>query len=147
MVRIKTLKKISDKYVKNAGVAGAEWKDETKVNADHWLEKASSDISENNWGAATAAAAERGARRNRIKQKGTEKFIRNVEGKGQGNYTRGVKDAGKDQQEGFAPYHDVLERLTLSERAPTGSPSNIDIVREVSEALRAKKEALQAAGA
>jgi len=147
MVRIKPLDKISSKYVKRAAVAGPDWKDETLANAEHWIDKATTDISEDNYAAGTAAASERKARQNVLKRKGTEKYKRNVEKKGQTNYTTGVKVAEKDHKDGFSPFYDTLSALKVSERGPAGAPGNYDIVREVGEALREKKEALQAAGA
>ena len=70
-----------------------------------------------------------------VRDAGTTKWRRKAESVGADRFGPGVTAAKDDMKTGFAPYHAVLERITLSKRGPRGDPANITRVSEVATAL------------
>lgn len=68
-----------------------------------------------------------------------EKWKRKALAVGTQRFGPGVRAAEADQAAGFAPYREVIAGLTLSPRGPRGAPGNYERVREVGEALHAKR--------
>lgn len=69
----------------------------------------------------------------------TEKWKDKAIKKGGARYGPGVTEGVPDYQAGFAPYQSVIAGTTLPPRYPKGDPRNIERVRVMAAALRAKK--------
>lgn len=54
---------------------------------------------------------------------------------GSSRFTQGASQAGDTWQQGFSPFADTLENLSLQPRGPRGSSANFERSREVGEAL------------
>jgi hypothetical protein len=81
-----------------------------------------------------------------LQEKGVDKagpsaYDTGVKEKGVQRWPQGVSVGGPNYQKGFAPYHGVLSGLTLLPRGPKGDPKNLERVRAIMTALRAKKVA------
>jgi len=82
-----------------------------------------------------------------VRKTGTEGWQRKALNVGVRRWPEGVRAAADDYASGFAPFRDVLERLTLPERRAKGDPANIERVRTIANALHKKKlELLGGAG-
>ena len=70
---------------------------------------------------------------------GKAKWKRKAEEVGTSRFASGVAAAAQDYEQGFAPYQQTLQSLTLPPRGPAGDPKNIERVRVVADALRRRK--------
>lgn len=98
-----------------------------------------SKAAEGNWRDAVTAAAGRGAYGKGVSEAGTDKWKNKAALKGPGRFAEGVQLGEADYEKGFAPFRDIIERTTLPPRRPTGDPTNIERVRAIDTALRARK--------
>lgn len=85
------------------------------------------------------AALERGAFAKGVTKAGTGKWQRKAVEVGTHRWGPGVRAATADFSKGFAPYRDVIERVTLPTRYPKGDPRNIERVAAIAAALHAAK--------
>lgn len=69
-----------------------------------------------------------------------------TQAKGKTRWPEGVRLGLSRYAERFAPYREVISRLTLPERGPTGSAGNIERVRAIAQALHEAKIARLRAG-
>lgn len=74
-----------------------------------------------------------------VAKAGSGKWLRKAEDLGTQRFGPGVQAAVEDYRTGFEPYKAVIEGLTLPPRYATGDPRNLERVRVIAEALRAKK--------
>jgi hypothetical protein len=74
-----------------------------------------------------------------VQAAGEERWRSKAAGKGATRYGPGVSDAEADYQRGVQPYLDTIANLALPPRGPRGDIKNLDRVRAVVQALRAKK--------
>jgi len=74
-----------------------------------------------------------------VKKVGTEKWRRRAEAVGVRRWPEGVRIAAPDYEQGFAPFRDVIERITLPPRFPKGDPRNLERVAAIAKALQEKK--------
>lgn len=79
-----------------------------------------------------------------VQQAGDQTWQQKTVAKGQSRFAEGVSQAQPDYQQGVAPYLQVIESVQLPPRGPKGDPRNIERVRVLAQALRARK--LAAAG-
>ena len=91
------------------------------------------------WKGAITEAAAKDLYAKGIAAAGTERWKEKSLTKGPGRFSEGVMVAGPDFEKGFAPYADVIRATTLPPRFPKGAPRNIERVRVMATALRAKK--------
>lgn len=82
-----------------------------------------------------------------VKRAGPDKYVTRAGTLGPGRFSQGVQAAGPDYQANVEPFFQTLQGLTLTARAPRGSASNLDRVRQVATALNTKRLQLRAAGA
>lgn len=59
--------------------------------------------------------------------------------KGPSRFSEGVNLATDKYEKGFAPYRDVIDKLSLPPRGPKGDPTNIQRVAAVAKALHDEK--------
>ena len=74
-----------------------------------------------------------------VKKAGTAKWQRKAIAVGPSRFGEGVRAAGPDYQSGFAPYHDVISKITLPERKKRGDPGNLERVKKITQALYKKR--------
>ncbi|RLG91230.1 hypothetical protein DRO34_04370 [Candidatus Bathyarchaeota archaeon] len=74
-----------------------------------------------------------------VREAGTAKWQAKATTLGVSRWGPGVAAAKDDYARGFAPYRDIIERITLPPRKPKGDPSNIDRVRIIAMALHEAK--------
>lgn len=75
-----------------------------------------------------------------VKKAGTAKWKEGVRMHGESRYAAGVAVAGPAYEAGFAPYHRVIESLTLPPRYARRDPRNIARVAAIATALGKAKE-------
>lgn len=138
MAAIKPIDQASDKWVRRASVAGADYQQGVQNPRKPWAESAAN--AEGNYKAGVTAAANAGRYGAGVKNAGDEKWRQNALKKGPGRFAEGVA-IGKDEwNRGFAPYHSAISSVTLPARGPKGSPQNIQRVAAIATALRTLKE-------
>ena len=138
MAAIKPIDQASDKWVRRASVAGADYQNGVQSPRKSWAEASSS--AEGNYKAGVTAAANAGRYGTGVKAAGDEKWRSNALKKGPGRFAEGVA-IGKDEwSKGFAPYHSAISSIALPARGPKGSPQNIQRVSAIATTLRALKE-------
>lgn len=100
--------------------------------------KATADA-EDNWkkGIQDAITAKRFAKG--VNKAGSEKQKRRAVEVGATRFSQGVNLGKAAYEAGVAPYYTVIENTSLPPRYPKGDPRNIDRVKKITEALRAKK--------
>jgi len=134
--------------IKSATAIAKKWADVTPARARQWEDEIKATPTEDYAGAAIAAepvyeagvqeAITRGAYGKGIAAK-ADKWKRKALAVGTARFGPGVRAAESDQATGFAPYRETIAGLTLSPRGPRGAPGNYERVREVGEALHAKR--------
>jgi hypothetical protein len=108
------------------------------------------------WAGATAAAVNNfvaGISNGNIGQKfgagvraaGNDKFQRGVKDKGVNRFASGVTAGKNDFASGMAPVLQTIGSTQLSDRQPRGSQANYERVRQIGDALHAKRLAQQGA--
>lgn len=138
-IKIKSAADIARKWAQVTPARAKVWEDEVKATSDgDWADPALAAAP--TWEAGVMEAAGRDGYAKGIEAKRT-KWKRKALALGPSRYGPGVRAAEADQATGFAPYREVISGLTLSPRGPRGSPGNYDRVREVGEALNAKRVA------
>ena len=116
----------SNEYSTNAQAASGDWEKNTVAAAD-------------NYHAAVSNANTKERFRRGVQKAGAGKYASKIAAVGANRFTEGVQGAQADWQAGFEPYAQVLQGLTLSARRPRGDAGNISRVREVAQALHAKR--------
>ena len=74
-----------------------------------------------------------------VSKAGTEKWKSGATTKGVQRFGPGVAMAQGAYEEGFAPYREVIEKLSLPKRYAKGDPRNFERVKAVGQALHNKK--------
>jgi len=134
--------------IKSASAIARKWADVTPARARQWEDEIKATTTEEYAAPAVAAApiweqgvmeaAARGGYARGVAEK-AEKWKRKSLAVGTARFGPGVRAAEADHATGYAPYREVISGLTLAPRGPRGSPSNYERVREVGEALHAKR--------
>jgi len=134
--------------IKSATAIAKKWADVTPARATQWeaeIKATSTDeyaapaiASAPIWEQAVMEAAARDGYAKGVAEK-ADKWKRKALAVGTQRFGPGVRAAESDQAAGFAPYREVIAGLTLSPRGPRGAPGNFERVREVGEALHAKR--------
>jgi len=91
------------------------------------------------WADGVTAAASEGRYGKGVKEAGTDKWRRKAKELGVNRWPAGVSAARDDYEKGFAPFRDVIERVSLPPRRPKGDPANIERVRLLAMALHEAK--------
>jgi len=103
-----------------------DWQNATAAAEEAWAEGVTQAASEGRFARGVAAA-------------GTEKWKRKAKELGVNRWPAGVSAAKNDYEKGFAPYAEIISRITLPPRRPKGDPANIDRVRIIAQALHEAK--------
>ena len=140
MAAIKPLSDSADKFVRRAAVATEDYRDGVLNPRRSWQDATAA--AEQSYKAGVIAAANAGRFGSGVRRAGDEKWQRGATTKGPGRFAEGVAVARDDWSDGFAPYHEAIERLTLPPRGPRGSEANYQRVRAIGAAERAVYERL-----
>lgn len=134
--------------IKRAGDIAAKWARVTPQRVEDYrtgVENPRADwaqstaAAEGAWRDAVTAAAGRQAFSAGVRTAGTPKWQTKTLDKGPTRFAEGVSLGAPDYERGFAPFRDTIERTTLPARGPKGDPRNIERVRVIAAALRARK--------
>lgn len=134
--------------IASAGAIAKKWADVTPARSRQWEEAIKATGTEEYAQAAIAAAPaweagvmEAAARDGYAKgvEQNQERWKRKALAVGTARFGPGVRAAEGDQAAGFAPYREVIAAITLPPRGPRGAPGNYERVREIGEALHAKR--------
>jgi hypothetical protein len=136
-IEMKDTATIAAKYSQRAQGAGGEYKTGVAGKGAKW--QAGAAAAADTYGQAVTAAVGRGAFAKGVSRAGGSKYETKASGIGATRYPQGVAGAQADYAAGFEPYAGVLKGISLQPRAPKGSPQNLERVRQVTDALHAKK--------
>lgn len=134
--------------IRSASAIAKKWAEVTPARARQWEESIKATSTDEYSAPAVAAApiweqgvveaAARGAYAAGVEAK-AERWKRKALAVGAARFGPGVRAAEADHAVGFAPYREVISGLTLTPRGPRGAPGNYERVREIGEALNAKR--------
>jgi len=79
-----------------------------------------------------------------VQKAGAEKFRRKVDAVAETRFSEGVGAGQADWEAGFGPMADTIRAVTLGARRPRGDASNYARVKQIGDALHAKRLALLA---
>ena len=142
MPPVKPLDKISKKWVRVSSQSGESYKEGIESTQKDWADATAG--AESNYEAGVTAAISQKRFSAGVRRAGTAKWKANALAKGPTRFGEGVRLAENAYATGFAPYREVILNTTLPDRLPKGDPGNIDRVRVMAAALRAKKVELSA---
>jgi len=103
-----------------------DWAQSAAGSEEAWASGVQQAISDKRYGRGVAAA-------------GTAKWQRKTLEVGVPRWPQGVSAAKDDFEAGFAPYVELLSRISLPPRGPKGDPQNIERVRVIATALHELK--------
>ena len=143
MPPVKSLSRISAKWIRVSSTAGKEYQEGIENPRADWAERT----------AAAEPAYEQGVQQaiqnksfsKGVLRAGTAKWQKAAREKGPIRWQQGIAGAAAAYESGFAPYRKVIEALTLPPRGPKGSPENILRAAAIAKALHDEKLRLAAA--
>lgn len=137
MAEIKSLSSIREKWTRVTPMRSEDYRLGILSPRRDWAD--ATEAQKDTWKMAIIDAANKDLFAKGIRKAGTEKWRDKALSVGPGRFSEGVMVAGPDYEAGFAPYREVIERLTLPPRFPKGDPRNIMRVSAIAEALRERK--------
>ena len=137
MADIKSLDKIARKWTEVTPQRADEYEEGIKNPRRSW-QQSTEDAAE-----AYASGVQEAISDNRfekgVSEAGDAKWREGALKKGVRRWPEGVRLGGDAYRTGFAPYHSVIQGVTLPPRGPKGDPRNYDRVRAIGEALHEEK--------
>jgi len=137
MPAIRSAAEIAEKWARVTPGRSADYAAGIENPKKDW--EAASSAAADAWADGVSQAASEGRYERGVKAAGTEKWKRKAKELGVNRWPAGVSAAKNDYEKGFAPYRDIIERITLPPRRPKGDPANIDRVRIIAQALHEAK--------
>jgi hypothetical protein len=137
MATIKALSDISEKWSSVTPGRSAYFEDGVRNPRKDWAQAAAA--SESAYSDGVSAAVARKGYSTGVRKAGTDKWSEKTLSKGVERWPSGVRAAGTDYEDGFSPFHRVIESTTLPPRRATGDPSNIERVTAIATALHQAK--------
>ena len=134
---LKPMEQIADKWARRAQAAAPEYTAGVASPRTDWAQATVAAADAQAAGVQEAIAAGRFARE--VRKAGTAKQQAAAMGKGAQRYSPGVSGAKADYNAGFAPYAQLLSSISLPTKGAAGAAGNLERVRAVADALRAKK--------
>jgi len=138
MADIKPLGQIADKWSRVTPQRTQDYEQGVQAPRRDWAQSTAQ--AEDRYKEGVQKAITRSAFSKGVNAAGTSKWQEKTLAKGPNRFAEGVAASGSDYQEGFAPYHQVIQSTTLPPRFPTGDDRNIQRTIKLNKALRAKKE-------
>jgi len=136
-IQVKDTAAIARKYATRAQAAGADYGEGVKTTPKDWA--GNTQAAAASYAEGVQAAIARGGFQKGVSAAGTEKWRSKAATMGVARYPQGVAGAEPAYATGFGPYADALRAVSLPPRAAKGSPTNIERVRAVADALHRKK--------
>lgn len=137
MAEIRPIAKIREKWVRVTPLRAEDYKMGVLDPRRDWEKQ--SVAQKETWKTAITDAAAKDLYAKGVTRVGIAKWKDRAATKGPGRFSEGVTVAGPDFEKGFAPYADEIAKTALPVRYPKGDPRNIERVRVIAAALRAKK--------
>jgi hypothetical protein len=137
MANIRNISKVGAKWKGNTSRAGDNYASGVNDPKKDWGKETAA--SEKNYEAGVQAGISRKAFGKGVVKAGTESWKKGAIEKGVTRFPEGVQKSGDNYEQGFAPYHAVIEALSLPPRGPKGSDANFERVKAVGKALHQKK--------
>lgn len=138
-MKIKSADSITRKWTEVTPGRAAYYEEGTSGKGGAWESGAKG--AEGNWKSGIAAASAAGSFGKGVSKAGASAYDEGVKNKGVSRWPQGVAVGGNAFTKGFGPYHGTLSGLTLPPKGPKGDPKNLERVRAIMTALRAKKVA------
>jgi hypothetical protein len=140
MPNIKDTSKVAAKWARVTPQRTEDYDDGISNPAADWA--TNTKAAEARWKDGVTKAASRNAFGKGVSGAGSEKWQRRSKEIGTRRWGEGVQVAKSDYEAGFKPYADTISSTTLPPRYPKGDPRNLDRVKAIATALRAKKESI-----
>lgn len=140
MANIKDLNAIGEKWKRVTPQRSVDYEAGIRAPRVDW-ETATRDA-ETRYNEGVQKAIQRKAFGKGVSASGTQNWQERALAVGPGRFQEGVAASGDNFERGFQPYADTIRSLNLPPRFPKGDPRNLERVKAVSQALRAKKESL-----
>lgn len=134
MANIKPLQQSADKWVRRASVAGPDYEQGVRNPRRQWSEAAAQ--AADNYRQGVTQAATQGRFAAGVRQAGEERWQRATLQKGPGRFAEGVAIGQDNWERGFQPFQQAIERVSLPDRGPKGSPQNLQRVAVIANTLR-----------
>ena len=136
-IKIRPVTEISEKWVRRASGATEEYASGVANPKKDWAIETKDAEAAYKAGVTAAAAAGRFGKG--VAKAGTGKWKKGAEEKGVARFGPGVSVGKENHASGFGPYASTIAGVALPPRGPKGDPRNIERVRTIAAALRAKK--------
>jgi hypothetical protein len=134
MVSVGNVNNIGERWSRRASGAQQDYQTGVEQTDESWSQETSEATA--SWEQGVQEAASEGRFGDGVQDAGDEKWRRKTLSLGPSRYATGVRESQSEYEEGFAPYVQVLEGISLSPRGPRGDiDANIERVREVASAL------------
>ncbi len=137
MAKIKPLTDIADKWSTITPGRTTEYQRGVQNPLRDWLRNTEEAVGRFAAAIRDAANADRFAQG--VRRVGDSKWQNRTIDVGVDRWGPGVQAAGQDYEAGFAPFREVIARVDLPPRFPTGDLRNIDRVRAIATALHTAK--------
>jgi hypothetical protein len=125
------------RWARKASAAGQDYADGVQAPRVDW--QAATLAATASQAAGVQAAIQRGSYAKGVQSAGTAKWQSRAVHLGTSRFAQGVQETTGDYERGVAPYLQTIEGLTLPARGPKGDPRNLERVKVIAAALRAKK--------
>lgn len=136
-IQLKPMEQIADKWARRAQAASPDYAAGVAAPRVDWAAAAAAAADAQAAGSQEAIAAGRFKRE--VLKAGSAKWQSSAVTKGSQRFSPGVAAAKADFNAGFAPFAQVLSAISLPQKGPRGAAGNLERVRAVADALRAKK--------
>jgi len=110
-----------------------QYADRAAASVGKWAQKTTAGIP--NYQQAVAGASVANRIRANVAGRGSQRYPAKIRAVGASRFSAGVQAAGGDYSQGFAPYLQVIQGVTLPAKGPRGDPRNYDLTRAVGDAL------------
>ncbi len=137
MAEIKSLDKVAKKWVDVTPQRAGEYEEGIKSPRRSWAQ-ATEDAADS-YKAGVEEAISNDSFQKGVSEAGDAKWRDGALKKGVKRWPEGVRLGGDAYRTGFAPFHSVIQGVTLPPRGPKGDPRNYDRVRAIGEALHEEK--------
>ena len=127
----------SERWKRRASASGADYEAGIRNPRKDWA-KATAEAETNFESGIRQAVAEKRFSKG-VQKAGTSKWSAKALSKGVDRYPAGVADAEDEYARGVKPYLDAIEAVSLPPRGPKGDPRNLQRVKAINDALRARK--------
>ncbi|HZD31615.1 MAG TPA: hypothetical protein VE779_08130 [Candidatus Angelobacter sp.] len=137
-MNVKSLATAAKKYGTNASAGSANYASGVQSNTT-WMQN--TEAAASTWAAGVSAAASNGTFAKGVSKAGQSTWQAGAVQKGQARFQSAVStpQAQTNWQNGFQPYAQVLQGITVPPKGVRGSPGNYQIVQTIGTALHTAK--------